>query len=284
MTCNYILSHTPAQIAQTHSEADILAELRRMPFTVDEAADLFGSNDPADPADELPNLELAEECLTQWYDNMLDDDGNPTPRPCTAEVLAVTWTLYSAWYLAQNHAEDTPRPEQPDDIIAEAINKYHYLDRNLFGRPENMDVIVPALTQYFWDWVHQHPSDAYADYRLTADFAFGGFMYRYLEGGEMFAAVPRPVFVVAHRYFPAEEPDEYLPMLAIGATVTDYDDGLDMLNWRCMRGEQETLEDYYADLAEYGDKVPPCAIARYRLVGGDLDPHMRITRIDDAEL
>lgn len=118
MTNEYILTHTPAQIAQTHSAADILAELRCMPFTVDEAADLFGGNDPADLADELPNVEQAEECLTQWYDEVMDDDDNPTPRPCTAEELALTWHLYAAWYLADN-TDDNPEGFAPSIAPAE---------------------------------------------------------------------------------------------------------------------------------------------------------------------
>lgn len=119
MTNEYIKNNTPAKIAHENSANDIMAELNCLPFTLDEAADLFGGNDPTDLSNELPNLEQAEECLTQWYDEVMDDDGNPTPRPCTAEELALTWHLYAAWYLAENIPDDDPEGSAPSTAPAE---------------------------------------------------------------------------------------------------------------------------------------------------------------------
>ena len=97
MTREYIIYHTPAQIAAENTADEIRIELESLPFTIDEAADLFGGNDPAERADEaLPDVEWCEQLLVEWYDE------REAERPCTAEELALTFHLYSAWYINQD--------------------------------------------------------------------------------------------------------------------------------------------------------------------------------------
>lgn len=96
MTREYILTHTPAQIAAENTEAEILAELNNLPFTLDEAAELWSGNDPAENAQTaLPDAKWCEQLLVEWYDEREED------RPCNAEELAFAYHLYSAWYLKQ---------------------------------------------------------------------------------------------------------------------------------------------------------------------------------------
>jgi len=95
MTREYIMSHTPAQIAAENTADEISIELEALPFADGEAADLFGNNDPADIASDLPKVEWCEQLLVEWYDEREEE------RPCTAEELALAFHLYAAWYIRQ---------------------------------------------------------------------------------------------------------------------------------------------------------------------------------------
>lgn len=97
MNTEYILTHTPAQIAAEYTAEVIKAEINQStPFDLDWIADhLFSSTDPADFADELPDatFQRCEQLLVEWYDEADE------PRPCTAEQLELAHILYMAWYL-----------------------------------------------------------------------------------------------------------------------------------------------------------------------------------------
>jgi len=97
MTREYIITHTPAEIAAENTADDIRRELETLPFTIDEAAELFGGNDPAERADEaMPDVEWCEQLLVEWYDEREEE------RPSTAEELALTFHLYAAWTIRQD--------------------------------------------------------------------------------------------------------------------------------------------------------------------------------------
>lgn len=98
MNTEYILSHTPAQIAAEHTATEIENELiYYTPFDINSAADLFGSTDPMDIAYAMPDVDRSEQLLREWYDECERE------RPCDAEALEMAFTLYAAWYVIENH-------------------------------------------------------------------------------------------------------------------------------------------------------------------------------------
>lgn len=105
MTRNYIMTHTPAQIAAENSAADILREFNTYagPFTLDTAADLYSNNAVEDRANDLPNEDWCEQLLVEWYDECERE------REYTADELSMAYHLYAAYYLrycADEQAEE----------------------------------------------------------------------------------------------------------------------------------------------------------------------------------
>lgn len=97
MTREYILTHTPAEIAGENTAGEIRSEFDiYSPFDIDEVADrLFWSTDPEELADSLPDATFSrcEQLLTEWYDECEEE------RPCDAEALELTNMLYVALYV-----------------------------------------------------------------------------------------------------------------------------------------------------------------------------------------
>lgn len=97
MTIEYIMNHTPAQVAAEHTAEEIAAEFNSYsPFSVDEAAGLlFGGTDPEELADCTPDptFTRCEQLLVEWYDECDNE------RPCDAKSLELTYMLYTALYI-----------------------------------------------------------------------------------------------------------------------------------------------------------------------------------------
>ena len=96
MTNEYILSHTPRQIAAENSHADICRALDYSPMTEEQRDAAIGSSDPYEWADVTGADQVAdcERCIVSWYDM------NGEEREYTAEDFAVACTLVSAAWLA----------------------------------------------------------------------------------------------------------------------------------------------------------------------------------------
>lgn len=116
MTINYILTHTPAQIATEYSADEIKAEINMStPFDIDWIADhLFSNTDPLEFADQMPDISLqrCEDLLKEWYDECDE------PRPCTAKQLEIAHILYMAWYIRCNN------DEEEDNTMIRVENQY----------------------------------------------------------------------------------------------------------------------------------------------------------------
>lgn len=96
MTNEYILTHTPRQIAAENSYADICRALDYSPMTEDQRNDAIGSSDPYEWADitGADQIEDCERCIYDWYDREFEE------REYTAVDFAIVCTLVSAAYLA----------------------------------------------------------------------------------------------------------------------------------------------------------------------------------------
>lgn len=99
MTTEYIMNHTPRQIAAEHTAEEICNDLKYCAIDEEERYGIIGSSAPADWADKTGNEMIAdcENCLVEWYDL------NNAERPeYTAEDMAEMLTLYSAWQIAED--------------------------------------------------------------------------------------------------------------------------------------------------------------------------------------
>lgn len=95
---NYILTHTPNQIAAEHEAQQIEREIGSyMGMSLDEIAGAIGNADPSDwydiTAAEL--IPVCENALTSWYDREHLDRPN-----YSAEDMAIDYALYAAWQIA----------------------------------------------------------------------------------------------------------------------------------------------------------------------------------------
>ena len=95
MNRNYILTHTPRQIAADNSmdEINFWANSVSSDFDGSNGGDIFGLVSPADGADEIASLETCEYLISQWYEDTPIDE-----RP-DAEELQFAYQILCAQYL-----------------------------------------------------------------------------------------------------------------------------------------------------------------------------------------
>lgn len=98
MTTEYIMSHTPRQIAEEHTAAEIERELKYAPLDEEQRNTAIASSDPHDWADTTgaDMVSECERCLVEWYDEY------NLEREYSAEDFAITATLFSALTLAED--------------------------------------------------------------------------------------------------------------------------------------------------------------------------------------
>ena len=91
MTLDYILSHTPRQIAHEHDMDEIRMDIRfDLPDEWQDMDTLFGSLSYSDLYDDIADPTSCEDLLREWYDE------NEQERPGTPEQLAEAYQLLAA--------------------------------------------------------------------------------------------------------------------------------------------------------------------------------------------
>lgn len=94
MNTDYILTHTPAQIAAEHDKDEIQSAFDS--FVLSDFSDpdtLFGGNSLMDGTNEITDVAECEQMLTEWYDECQKD------RPGSADDLALAYQLHAALYI-----------------------------------------------------------------------------------------------------------------------------------------------------------------------------------------
>ena len=97
MNTDYILTHTPAQIAADNPISAIKEAFDE--YVILEFCDpdtLFGGVSPLDGANEIADPDWSEQLLREWYDEC------DKPRPGTAEQLTLAIQLHTALYIEMN--------------------------------------------------------------------------------------------------------------------------------------------------------------------------------------
>lgn len=99
MTREYIMAHTPRQIAAEHTAEEIQNELKYCAIDEEARYSIIGSSDPVDFADTIGRdmITDCERCLVDWYD--LNNEERPE---YTAEDMAEMLTLTSAWQIEED--------------------------------------------------------------------------------------------------------------------------------------------------------------------------------------
>lgn len=94
----YILSHTPNQIAEAYDHQEIESQVGSyMGMSLDEIAESIGMADPTEWYDKTAAelIDACENALSAWYDR----EGLDRPD-YSAEDMAIDYTLYAAWQIA----------------------------------------------------------------------------------------------------------------------------------------------------------------------------------------
>lgn len=111
MTTEYILTHTPREIANEHTLEEIQHEIRYSVVEEFEDGDaLIGGFSWEEFADEPFTVAACQQSVNEWF-----SDRDPEDRP-TAESLAIAYQLHCAASLALNRDEDpddAPEAENP---------------------------------------------------------------------------------------------------------------------------------------------------------------------------
>lgn len=101
LTYDYILTHTPAQIAAEHSADSIQAAFDSfVPSVFTDPDTLFNGMSMMECANEIADADWSEQLLTEWYDEC------DLERPCDAEDLTIAIQLHVSLYIKRAEEYD----------------------------------------------------------------------------------------------------------------------------------------------------------------------------------